>query len=308
MNRSHSTISDEIKRGSVNGIYDPIKAQQKKYVRRHNASFRSAKIVNNKKLREFIEGALCDEQSPEAISGRIKYHEKHFPYVSKNTLYDFLDGPYGKIVKEVRKKRKYRKKCPQVTQLKDRTFIDNRPKIVQKRSRVGDCEGDFIVSGKNGRGYLLVVVDRKIRVAFIEWIIEVTIDNVHEAFVKIKKRFPEMKTLTLDNDILFKMHKTVEKLLEIPLYFCHPYHSWEKGSVENVNKHIRKYIPKGSDISKYDANYISTVEDKCNGRFMKCLKYATPHEKLKKYRERNKKQRLRATKARKLGGRNDCGG
>ena len=175
-----------------------------------------------------------------------------------------------------------------MNKLKDRKFIDKRPKIVEKRKRVGDAEGDFIVSGKSGKGYLLVLIDRKTRYVFIEQILEVTIDNVHERLLKIKKEFPEMKTLTLDNDILFRMHKTLEKILEIPIYFCHPYHSWEKGSVENVNKYIRKYISKGSDISKYDEEYIKAVQDKCNERFMKCLDYLSPAESLEK-----EKQRLR---------------
>lgn len=243
-------------------------------------------------MREFVENNLCDEQSPAAIAGRIKNHEKHLPNVSKNIIYDFLDSPYGRLVKEKRKKRKYRRKQPKVTELKDRKFIDKRPKIVEKRGRAGDCEGDFIVSGRNGKGYLLVVVDRKIRTVFIEQIIDVSIDSVHEAFIKIKKRFPEMKTLTIDNDILFRMHKTLEKLLEVPIYFCHQYSSWEKGSVENANKYIRKFIPKGNDISKYDKEYVSAVEDKCNQRFMECLKYFTPQEKLEKHRLRVKKQRL----------------
>ena len=244
LNRSPTSISSEIKKNSTKGIYNPKKAHHKAYTRRYYSSSRGSRIVSNPKLREFVEGSLIDEQSPETISGRIKYHEKFLPNVSKNTIYAFLDGPHGKLIREVRKKRKYRKRRSKVKQLKDRVFIDKRPKIVQKRGRVGDCEGDFIVSGRRGKGCLLVVIDRKIRVAFIEQILDVTVDNVHQAFMRIKKRFPEMKTLTLDNDILFKMHKTLEALLEVPLYFCHPYHSWEKGSVENVNKYIRKVYSK----------------------------------------------------------------
>jgi transposase, IS30 family len=290
LNRSVSSISEEINNNSVKGIYDPFKANLKAYVRRYNASYRGQKIVRNKELRDFVEINLLDEQSPSAISGRIKYHEKHLPNVSKNTIYDFLDGPYGKIIKGIRKKRKYRQKRLKVKQLKDRVFIEKRPKIAEKRGRVGDCEGDFIVSGRSGKGYLLVVVDRKIRTTFIEQILDISIDNVHSAFQRIKDRFPEMKTLTLDNDILFRMHQTLEILLNIPIYFCYPYHSYEKGTVENTNKYIRKYVPKGSDISQYDQDYISTVEQKCNQRFMKCLKYSTPQEKLEKYRLRIKKQ------------------
>lgn len=160
--------------------------------------------------------------------------------------------------------------------------------------RAGDAEGDFIVSGRGGKGVLLGVEDRKLRVVFLELIHRVTIDEVHAALVRIKSRFPEMKTLSLDNDILFQMHQTLEKLLEVKIYFCHPYHSWEKGGIENVNKAIRKFIPKGSNLARYDRSEIQTVEDFLNDRYMKCLQYATPREKLKQYRDRKwttKKQR-----------------
>lgn len=286
MKRSPNTISKEIKNNSVKEEYDPEKANYKSYVKRHYASFKGYKIIGNSKLRKFIESRLCDEQSPEAISGRLRYQEKDLPYVSKNTIYDFLDSAYGKLIKKKRKKLKYKKKKVKVNKLKDRKFIDKRPKIAEKRKRIGDVEGDFIVSGKSGKGYLLVLVDRRTRYVFIKQILEVTVDNVHEKLLKIKKEFKEMKTLTLDNDILFRMHKTLEKILEIPIYFCYPYHSWEKGSVENTNKFIRKYIPKGSDISKYDEEYIKAVQDKCNERFMKCLNYLTPKEFLEKEKQR----------------------
>ena len=110
LNRSPNSISLEINKNSVNNIYDPFKANLKSYVKRHNASFRGLKIVRNKELRDFVETNLLDEQSPEAIAGRIRYQEKHLPNISKNTIYDFLDSPYGKIIKDARKKRRYYKK------------------------------------------------------------------------------------------------------------------------------------------------------------------------------------------------------
>jgi len=297
LKRSVSTISDEVKENSVKGKYNPKKAQHKAYVQRHEASFRGKKIIANKKLRSFIESSLLDGQSPEAIAGRLKYQEKSLPYVGKNTIYRYLRSPYGKIIGLKLKKKKYPKGRKKVAKLKDRIFIDKRPKIANKRQRVGDIEADFIVSGRGGKGVLLTVVCRKIRVSFFELIPSVSIDNVHIAFEKIKKRFPEMRTLTLDNDILFNMHKALEKLLNVKIYFCHPYHSWEKGSIENVNKFVRKFIPKGSDLSKYDKKYISLIERKCNQRFMKCLKYKTSNERLREYRKRkNKKTALRAAK------------
>jgi IS30 family transposase len=287
--RSVSTISDEIQRNSVNNKYHPIKAHLKAYVRRHNASFRGKKIVAHQKLREFIEQKLLDGQSPEAIAGRLRYQEKELPDVSKDTIYRFLRSPYGKIIGLKLKRKKYRKKRPKVTKLKDRVFIDKRPKIIEKRARVGDAEADFIVSGRSGKGVLLGVICRKLRAVFLEIIHRVSIDEVHNAFERIKKRFPEMKTLTIDNDLLFQMHKTLEKLLGIKIYFCHPYHSWEKASVEHANKIIRQFIPKGSNLSQYDTQEIKAIEGFLNDRYMKCLKYLTPQEVLTQYRERTKK-------------------
>lgn len=262
------------------------------------ASYRGKKIAMHNELREFVDGALGDGQSPEAISGRIKYQEKHLLYVSKDTVYRYLKSPYGKLIGIKWKKKIRPKKSRKVTKLKDRVFIDKRPKIIEKRDRAGDMEADFIVSGKSGKGIILTAVCRKLRTTFAELILDVSIDEVHLAFARIKKRFPEMKTLTLDNDILFKMHKTLEKLLNVKIYFCHPYHSWEKGSIENVNKEIRKSIPKGSDLSRYDPEFIQNIEEHLNQRFMECLEYKTPEEKLNEYRK-NKKTALQAVKIKK---------
>jgi len=288
LGKSASTICDEIKRKKRNkkktGKYDPVLAQQKAGVRKSNASFKGKKIISNIKLRKFVESSLLDGQTPEAISGRLKNHEQHLANVSIDTLYKYLQSPYGKLLglKKKRKKRKYgyKKKLA----IKDRKFIDKRPKTVDLRLEVGDTEGDFIVSGKGGTGILLVVVDRKLRVSFLEIIYKVTINNIHQSFLNIKDRFPEMKTITLDNDILFRKHKTLEKILDVKIYFCRPYHSWEKGSVENVNKQIRKFIPKGDDLSKYSKDEILAIETFLNDRFMKCLDYQTPLETLKTYR------------------------
>jgi transposase, IS30 family len=284
LNRSVSSISDEIKKNSVKGIYDPHKAQYKMNVRRHNASYRGKKIVRHNQLKNFVEQNLLDGQSPEGIAGRIKHHEKNLPHVSKNTIYRFLRSPYGKIVGLKLKTKKRPKGRRKGKKLQDRVFIDKRPQIIEKRIRVGDAEGDFIVSGRGGKGVVLGVVDRKLRVAFLEIIYRVTVDEVHNAFLRINSRFPEIKTLTLDNDILFQMHQTLAQLLDVTIYFCHPYHSWEKGGIENVNKAIRKFIPKGSNLSRYDRSEIQAVEDFLNDRYMKCLWYATPREKLKMHR------------------------
>jgi IS30 family transposase len=272
---------------SVKGKYDPKKAHYKARLRRQDSKYQGMKIVRNSDLQNFVDKNLYDDQSPEAISNRLKNIEKNLPYVSKDSVYRYIKSVYGRRIEAYRnrtKTRRWRRRAKS-KKLKDRTFIDKRPAFINKRYGLGHMEADFIESGKSGKGVLLVVVDRKTRITFIERIIKADIKNVHKAFAKIKQRYPEMKTLTLDNDILFQKHKELEKLLRVKIYFCNPYHSWEKGTVENVNGIIRRHISKGSNISKYSKQYIMGIEAKLNRRFLKCLDSLTPCEALEKKRK-----------------------
>ena len=251
------------------------------------------KIVGNKRLRKFVHKHLYDDQSPRAISGRLKHKTKKLNYISKSAIHNYIQSVYGRRLEAHRKKRKQRrrKKRPKYGKLDGRPFIDKRPKYIDKRRRLGDAEADFIVSGKRGKGILLVVVDRKTRISFLERIIAINIPNVHKAFLKIKQRFPDMLTVTTDNDILLQKHKALEALLKVKIYFCHPYHSWEKGTVENTNKYIRRDIPKGSNISSYSRSFIHKLEQKLNRRIMECLKFKTPAEALRKEKRKRKVKR-----------------
>lgn len=214
-------------------------------------------------------------------------------YVSKESIYRYLKSIYGRSIEAQIRKKKKRKTSKRITGTLDgRTFIDKRPSSINTRMRIGDTEFDFIVSGKGGKGILLVVVDRKLRVTFIEPIYTVTIKAVHEAAQKIKGRYSEWRTGTTDNDLLFARHRELETELMIKIFFCHPYHSWEKGTVENTNGEIRKYFPKGSDISLRETSFFKDIEKKLNDRFMKCLKYKTPHEVLLLCRKQKEARRL----------------
>lgn len=276
---------------SVDGRYDSKKAHHKARCRRKNAKYQGMKIVSNDRLKKFVDYHLLDNQSPRAISGRLKNIEKDFPYVSKNSICRYIKSVYGRKIEAHRDKNKRQRRNygRRKNKLKNRTFIDKRPKVFSNRMRVGHTEADFIVSGRSGKGILLVVVDRKLRISFLEKITDITIDNVHKSFLKIKKRFPELKSITLDNDILFQKHIELEKLLDVKIYFCDPYSSWQKGSIENTNGIIRRYIPKGSNISRYSWQYIRGIENRLNRRMLECLGFLTPEEKLDRYR-RNKKR------------------
>lgn len=297
LERSVSTISDEIARNSVREKYDAKKAAHKAYVRRKYAKFQGMKIVAHAALRMRVEELLLEGRSPESIAGRISRKETYLPSISGDSIERFLKSVHGRRIESTRQKlqakRKWRKKRKKVTQLHDRKFIDVRPPIVDRRARVGDAEADFIVSGKSGTGILLTLADRKLRVSFIEQLLIVTIPEVEQACLRIKERFPEWLTMTTDNDLLWQHHPRLEKLLGITIYFCHPYHSWEKGTIENTNGEIRTDIPKGSDISTYSKRAIQKIEKKLNDRFMDVLGFATPQEALDAHRTRKNALRAR---------------
>ncbi len=245
-------ISYELKKKTrKNRLYDGEYAQHKTYVLKRKDRTRTNSIPTNPKLRKTVEDYLMDDQSPELIAGRIKKYHKDMPYTSGRSIRKFIKSPHGRRIeahrnKIFKKKRGKRKIRPEI---KNKRMIDKIPKYIKLRKRIGDAEGDFIAAGKNGEGLVLVITGRKSRDPFLEKIHPVSIRCVENAIKRIKKSFPELKTLILDNDILFIHHKRLEKKFNIKIYFCHKHSPWEKPLVENRNKIIRKYIPKSSDIS-----------------------------------------------------------
>lgn len=292
LRRSPNSISLEIQLGEVNGEYNAKKADHKAYVRRQEAKYQGMKIGEHAVLQSYVEQNLYADQSPEAIAGRLQEQEEKLPSVSKDSIRRYIKSVKGRKVEYYRvvqkRKRKRGRKRAKVTQLQDRTSIDKRPEYINKRQGIGDAEADFIVSGKTGKGVILIVTDRKARMTFLEQILKVTIENVHQAFQRIQLKFPELMSITTDNDILLRKHKELEVLLGVKIYFCDPYSSWQKGTVENSNKYVRREIPKGSDISKYSKQFVKKIETKLNSRYMKVLDYKTPQEMINEHRKRKK--------------------
>lgn len=281
LSRSKGAISEELNRNEVNGEYDAKKAQHKACLRRKNSKYEGMKVVSDANLRQYIEKRIGeDDWSPEQVAGRLKNVDTGIKYASKEAIYKYVFSIYGRNLENnlrYKGKKKSRKRT-KVGQLKNRTFIEERPAIIEQRGRFGDWEGDFIVSGKNGSGALLVLHERKARFTVIDKLDSRSPSLVNQRLGEITGGFAFFNSLTLDNDISFKLHEEMSKIMGCPVYFCHPYHSWEKGGVENTNKLIRQYIPKSSDISKFSIEYIKGVENKLNNRPRKCLGFKTPSE------------------------------
>lgn len=258
------------------------------------------KIALHSELQTFLEKHLLDDQSPEEISKRIKRIEKSLPYISAFAIRRYIKSPYGRRVEAHRAKifKKKKRRRGIKPRIKDKRLIQERPSKINKRWGLGHMEGDFIVSGRSGQGMVLGLRDRKIRKNLLEKILPVSVKAVDRALKRIKKRFPELQTLTFDNDLLLLEHKRLEKKLGIKIYFCDAHAPWQKPSIENLNKLLRRYIPKSSDISKYSRRYVKKLEAKMNRRFMDCLNSLTPDETYQK--EQKQKQRRAACLKRKL--------
>ena len=284
LGRGISCISNEIKLGKTNGIYDAKKAEAKAILRRRDSKFQCLEVAKNNDLKKFVIENILDDQSPEGISGRLKEVEKNLEYASTKAIYKFVKSAHGRQIENhlyhnAVKKRTGPKNKKKVS-IDGRTMIDQRPKKVEKRLEFGHFEGDFIESGGDGIGSLLVLIERKTRYPFLIYLKDRSTKNVNR-LIEILLKDISIQSLTLDNDLSFQKHQELSELINATIFFCHPHTPYEKGTVENRNKAIRRYVKKKSDLSKYGNEYFKMVETKLRTKFMKCLDYKTPEEAFK---------------------------
>ena len=296
LGRSASSVSDEIRGNSVKGTYDAVKAEHKAKVKRENSKRECLKVAKNPELEKYVIKNILDHQSPEGISGRIRHVEKSIEYASTKAIYKFVASPHGRrIEKHLHRnavKKKTGRKRGTTVGIDGRIFIDQRPRKVEKRLEFGHFEGDFIESGRNGMGSLLVLVERKTRYPFIRYLEDRGTANVNRSVEELLHGI-SVKSLTLDNDISFQKHEALSELLDSDIFFCHPQSPNEKGTVENRNKAIRRYAEKKSDLSKLSPEYISFIESKLRDKFMACLQFKTPRELFGKEIGKQKNTRVR---------------
>jgi len=279
LNRSPSTISSEIEINSVGGIYDPTKANEKARIRKKKGKEGYMKINKDNELRKYVIDKLKDGLNPDEVSGRMKLEEQPF-YTSKTTIYEWLRTARGeRYCKYLYSKRKYVKKRKEKIK---RVLIPNRVGIEQRnisiinRSRYGHWEDDAIVSGKQGKGSLSVSSERKSKLVKITKCITMSPKEHIRAHKRIISEY-KVLSKTFDNGIENIYHEELHPL-GVDTYFCEPYSSWQKGGVENVNRMIRRYIPKGTNISKVSKEYIQYVEEKINKKPRKILGYRSALE------------------------------
>lgn len=274
LGRHHSCIAYELKQKKVKGRYIPKKAHHKLYWKRYRSKINCMKVALDKKLADFVEEKLEQKWSPERISGYLKNQNIS---VSTKAIYKYT---YSRCLERYlfwRKHRRKRKNTQYINGVKDdRKRIDLRPDV----DGSGHLEADFIVSSKSNHS-LLVIVDKYSRNTWIKKLPNRKHATVVRAFWNTMFNYP-VKTITLDNDIAFNCWAKIEKLFNCQIYFCQPYHSWEKGLVENTNRWIRTFVPKKKDIQEVTEEELHSTESFLNEIPRQCLGYRTAKEVLLK--------------------------
>lgn len=219
--------------------------------------------------------------SPEQISGKLKPERKLS--VSHEWIYNYIykeKETGGNLYKNLRCQKKRRKRYGKNSrrgQIPNRRSIDERPKIVDKKSRIGDWEANTII-GKNHTKAIVSIVERKSKYCFLKKVERKTSSEVKEAIVSLLESVSDkVFTITSDNGREFAEHEEIAKHLEADFYFAHPFHSWERGLNENTNCLIRQYFPKGVDFDNLTKTEIESVMNKLNNRPRKTSGYRTPN-------------------------------
>jgi len=295
MKRSVSSLSDEI---SLNGggreSYRPEMAQFKASLRKWQANSRNA--LKGKEVWEYVMQKLEEGLSPQQISGRIQTDHKKDKRmrISHETIYQFVNSKEGiklDLAKKLRRKkfRKLRKGRMQSVaskkeKISNRVSIHDRPKVIADRKRYGDWESDLMEGRRGTKESLSVQKERKSQYVCLRKVKDKTAEENERAIGENLNPFPKeiRLTLTYDNGSENTRHEKVNQLLGTQSYFCDPYSSWQKGSVENIIGLVREYLPKGTDLSQVSDEAIKVIQDKLNHRPRRCLGYKTPHEVLSK--------------------------
>lgn len=288
LNRHRSTIVRELERNfECAGVtYKARDAQKRKVKVREEANASLRKLVPDTPLALKVEESFKQHWSPEQIAGRMKKENRGLSVLCHETIYQYVYKHRRDLIAYLRqgRKRRYRRRYGTKIREKRREEakkkrIDTRPKIVERRSRVGDWEGDTIV-GKEKTVHLLTHVDRKSGLVLIDKLPRATAKNARTITTKRFKRMPKKKrlTMTYDNGTTFAEHEELEQDLDMPVYFAYPYHSWERGTNENTNGLIREFFPKGTAFKDLTTKEIRRVEKLINNRPRKRHGYANPLE------------------------------
>jgi IS30 family transposase len=280
LGRDRTVVHREIKRNSIDGVYDGDRAQVLA-IERQMLSHRFIKFTSE--VRNLVIDYIKLEWSPEQVSNYL--NKEWMLSISTQRIYDFiaedrLDGGnlYTHLRHGLKKKRSVYGKQDYRGRIKNRVSIDERPEIVGKQKRIGDIEVDTVI-GKNHKHALVTAVDRKTLYTWIGFVLTKDATSVRTTLIQLMKPYiATIYTITSDNGKEFAQHEKVADELNCNFYFAHPYASWERGIKENTNGLIRQYIKKGTSMAHVTNELLEFIMERLNNRPRKKLGFSTPKE------------------------------
>lgn len=295
-----STIYREKKRGAYqhrNSDYtEEIRYSsdlaEMKYRAHLEAKGAEIKLGKDHKLAEYIEHRIADDKlSPAAVLGEIEANGMSFETsISVNTLYSYIEkGVFLRLTNKNlplkgEKKRGYHKVRAQKRPPKGES-IEKRPEEIDERSTFGHWEMDTVVSARPGKSAILVLTERLTRDEITAKLPDKTAASVVSALDDLEREWGDkfsrvFQTITVDNGSEFADCPGIERSAlgegnRTKLYYCHPYSSYERGSNENLNKMIRRWLPKGTNFDEIPAEVIATITAWINNYPRKILGFLT---------------------------------
>ncbi len=288
LSRSPSTISRELKRhfpSDRSGTYLWRRAQEKATKRRSEC--RKRKRLKCAEIEGYVREKLTKRWTPEQIAGRLPTDHPGLT-ISHEAIYQFIYADAREFIETLprsgkrRSKRTTRKKR-RIQQIPHRTAIEQRSAEANSREEFGHWEVDTAYSLK-GKAALLICTERKTRLTKIAKLPAKRSTHVNQSLVSRLAQFPPQarKSLTYDNGTENTQHLKTNQSLGTQSFFCLPYHSWEKGTVENTIGIIRRQLPKATNFDPVTQKQVKQVENWLNSMPRKCLNYSTPLEAFKR--------------------------
>jgi len=285
--RNKATISRELRRNrsSTYNVYLPHRAQERAKKRKRQAGCRDR--LKNERIKRYVMKKLRLKWSPELIAGRISIDEPRLA-ISHEAIYQFIYDiktrkernliPYLARAHKRRRCRTHSHRHKNI-HIPQRISIKERPKHIEKRRQPGHWEADTIIS-RQSKTALAIALERRSRFLRLAKLSAKTSRNFSNALNRRLGRYPEhmRRTITYDNGCENVEHLRINKVLGTRSYFCEPFHSWEKGSIENAIGLLRRFFPKKTNFAIITKEQVKRVEKSLNTRPRKCLKYKTPEE------------------------------
>lgn len=280
LGKDPSAVNRHIKQNGGRVGYDVREVRRRKHYQRITA-MDSIRVLKGSLLRTVVK-LLKEHYSPEQIEGTLKLTGET---IVASTIYRYIKERAPHLKKYLRsQKGKYRRKRgtkirENVRERAKKRRIDERPKVVERRGRIGDFEGDTML-GRDKWIRIVTLVDRRSGYLIAYLLPKLNAELLTKLAVQKLKRLPKEKrrTLTLDNGIEFSDWERLEKQTGMTIYFAYPYHSWERGTNENTNGLLRQYFPKSMDFNIITPKELADVAKRLNDRPRKRLKFKSPRQ------------------------------